>query len=258
MITNDYGMADRQKELLQFMKEVDQIMEQNGIQYSLCGGTLLGAIRHNGFIPWDDDLDIMFDRQNYSKMLELFKKNDGVVSSPSTSSNYTINRLLWVYRIQKQGDQREGLSAATVDVMVMDNCPDNLFARKIKVLTIKVLQGMMHKKLDFKKQNILMKVCLIGTYIIGRLFTDNFKFRMYDFISQIGNGRRTQYVTGYNDLFKTLNCRYEGKLMEHIEKHSFEDAMFPITSEYDNYLTTQYGEYMIPPEEKDRVPIHVF
>lgn len=257
MITNDYGMADRQNELLEFLKEVNIIMEENGIKYSLCGGTLLGAIRHNGFIPWDDDLDIMYDRNNYNKLLDLFKKNKGVINSSISSSHFVLNRVLWVYRIQKEGDQREGLSAATVDIMVMDRCPDNILLRKTKVILIKILQGMMHQKLEMKDKSFPMKICLIGTYGIGRLFTDHFKFRMYNVISQIGNKKNTRYITGYNDLFKTLNCRYTGKLMDNIIMHPFEDTMLPITEEFDNYLSTQYGDYMTPPPVRDRVPIHI-
>ena len=256
MINNDYGMAERQKELLQFVKEVNQIMERNGIKYSLCGGTLLGAIRHNGFIPWDDDLDIMLDRKNYNRLLALFKAKRNSVSYPDLSAKYTLKRILWIYRIQKNGDHRDRLTAATVDIMVMDNCPDNLFMRNVKVFLIKMLQGMMHEKLEVSDKTLFMKFCLVSTYGIGKLFTEKFKFHMYDCISQIG--KRTRFITGYNDLFKTLNCRYTCKLMDKIIHHPFEDTTLPITAEYDNYLTTQYGDYMTPPPVEERIPTHIY
>ncbi len=75
MIINEYGLAERQNELLNMLKDVDKILTGNGIAYSLCGGTLLGAIRHKGFIPWDDDVDIMLDRKNYKKMVDMFMGN---------------------------------------------------------------------------------------------------------------------------------------------------------------------------------------
>ena len=255
MITNDYGMAERQIELLQFMKEVDKVFEKNGIQYSLCGGTLLGAIRHNGFIPWDDDLDIMCDRHNFEKMLSLF--NSGVDVISFTDSMLVIKRILWVYRIQRKEDHRDGLSAATVDVMVMDNCPDNSLVRIFKVMMIKILQGMMHEKLEFDGKSFFMKLCLIVTFALGKFFSDAFKFRIYNRVSQIGNKKKTQFLTGYNDLFKTLNCRYDGNLMQYIVKHPFEDTVFPITHKYDSYIKTQYGDYLTPPPENERVPIHI-
>ena len=70
MDNGNYGTAPYQKELLQLIKDLDAFCEQNGIRYSLAGGTLIGAIRHNGFIPWDDDLDIMLDRDNYNRFLK--------------------------------------------------------------------------------------------------------------------------------------------------------------------------------------------
>lgn len=75
MITNEYGLAERQNELLSMLKDVDKILTGNGIAYSLCGGTLLGAIRHKGFIPWNDDIDIILDRKNYKKMVDIFMGN---------------------------------------------------------------------------------------------------------------------------------------------------------------------------------------
>ena len=257
MISNDYGLADRQKELLLVLKDVDEIMMENSIEYSLCGGTLIGAIRHNGFIPWDDDLDIMYDRENFIKLLKLFNKNNGVLVARDSSTEYVLRRILWVYRIQKKGDDREGLHAANVDLMVMDNCPDNSLVRKVKVLLIKLLQGMMHKKLELSDKSSVMKFCLISTYVFGRLFSDDFKYLLYDRISQISNDKNTEYVTGYNDLFKTLNCRYKGCLMKKIIRHPFENLMLPITAEYDDYLTVQYGDYMTPPSNEERAPIHI-
>ncbi len=264
MITNEYGLAERQTELLQLLKDVDRLMSENGIRYSLCGGTLLGAIRHNGFIPWDDDLDIMCDRDNHEKLVQLFRQNDGVVRLRTEAaginqedSGLVLNRILWIYRIQREGDLRDGLNAATVDVLVMDHCPDNPVLRRLKVLAIRIMQGMMHERVNWKDHSFFMTVCLAVTWGFGRLFSQDFKFRLYHRISRIGNKRDTKFITGYNDYYSLLTLRYTGRLMDSFIPHSFEDTELPITAEYENYLITQYGDYMTPPKESDRVPIHL-
>lgn len=245
-----YGVKERQKELLVLLKQVDSFLSSNNIKYSLCGGTLLGAIRHDGFIPWDDDVDIMVDRENYTKIIRLFENNEDDLP-------FALKRILWIYRIQNKSEDAATLMAPTVDIFVMDNCPDNIIMRKTKVFLVKILQGMMKDKVDYSKYSFFWRVCLFVTFVSGKLFTDNFKFKMYDRVARIGNKKKSKFVTGYTDLFNLLNLTYSGTLMDNIVEHKFEDTVMPIVSEYDSYLTTQYGDYMTPPKKEDRVAAHM-
>lgn len=263
MITNEYGLEERQKKLLQLAKDVDKIMRKNGIVYSLCGGTLLGAIRHDGIIPWDDDLDIMMDRENYKKLVKLFKNGSRAIKVSHVGADgekvvneYVLKRRIWVYSIHRKGIVDKIGQPIFTDVFVMDNCPDGFITRKTKVFAIKTLQGMMHEKLEPEGQSLSGKILLTGTYVLGRFFTDKFKFKLYEGISQIGDNKQTEYITGYYDLFKLLNCRYTSKLFDKIIYHKFEDTELPITAEYDNFLTVQYGDYMTPPDVQERAPGH--
>lgn len=246
---NQYGTCDRQTELLEMMREVDQLLRTGGVKYSLCGGTLLGAVREKGFIPWDDDIDIMVNRYNFDKLIKLFR-SDG-------DRNYDINDYLWVRRIQKKDETRPDLSAPTIDVFVMDNCPDNKLIQKIKVLLIKLLQGMMKVDKTHSQVSVFYRICLFVTGFLGKLFSERKKLRWYDWVSQIGNGKRTEQLGLYNDLFKNLNLKYSRKMFSRYIDGAFEDLVLPITAEYDNYLSTVYGDYMIPPSEEDRKPIHL-
>ena len=74
-LSKKYGTYDRQIELLEMIKDIDRLFDMHDIKYSLCSGSLLGAIRENGFIPWDDDIDIMVDRDNFNKLISLFKND---------------------------------------------------------------------------------------------------------------------------------------------------------------------------------------
>ena len=75
MIKSDASIEDVQKKIFEVMLYVDRVCREHNIVYFLSGGTLLGAIRHNGFIPWDDDADIMLPRSEYDKLLKVLKDN---------------------------------------------------------------------------------------------------------------------------------------------------------------------------------------
>ena len=235
------------QELLAMIKWVDKLFREEGIVYSLCGGSLLGAVRHNGFIPWDDDMDIMLDRENFEKAraILLDEKKAGV---------YGIRREIWVDRIHLR-DSKDPRDAA-IDMFVMDNCPDNAFIRKIKVLLIKILQGMMKVDESEGKISLINKFFLVGTKILGLPFSSERKYRWYQRVAQIGNKKATRYVTGYTDSFNLLNTRYPSNLMECCILHRFEDTELLITKEYDSYLSIQYGDYMTPPPVEEQVPNH--
>ena len=91
-LSRQYGTYEKQEALLSMIKDIDLLFTQNDISYSLCGGTLLGAVRENGFIPWDDDIDIMVNRRDYNKIVALF-------NSLGDSTNYCLRRYLWIDRI---------------------------------------------------------------------------------------------------------------------------------------------------------------
>ena len=247
-INNQYGTKDRQLELLDMMKDLDAILREGGVKYSLCGGTLLGAVRDKGFIPWDDDIDIMVDRFNFNKLVRLFKSSD---------TPYRLVDFLWVRRIQKKGDTRKDLFAATIDVFVVDHCPDSRFKQGLKVLLIRILQGMMKVDRNESQVSWIYKAALLVTGLFGKLFSEEKKLRWYDQVSKIGNRYRTDYVGIYNDLFKYVPLKYNRKMMDNVIDTPYEDTSLPITAEYDHYLTTVYGDYMTPPEEKDRKPLHI-
>ncbi len=249
VLAKKYGTEDRQDELLKMIKEIDLIFKKNNILYSLCGGSLLGAVRENGFIPWDDDIDIMCDRENYNKIVALFFENKGKLP-------YVLNRHLWIDRIQKEGEKHKGLEVPTIDIFIMDRCPDDNIKRILKVFIIRCLQGMMKEELQLNNQKLIMKICLLTTYLLGKLFSYEKKFDWYMKVSQWENNKKTKYVTGYNDFFKLVKLRYSGELMDSFEDHVFEDTVLPITKEFDNYLSVQYGDYMVPPPKEERVPIH--
>lgn len=217
MEQNRYETAEIHAELLNMMKRIHAFCEEKDIRYSLCGGSLLGAIRHNGFIPWDDDIDIWLDRENYEKLLKEIDDLDG----------FSIHRELWIMRLQSADvSAQEGQYIPTVDLFVMDHAPKNSLGSKCKVLTIKILQGMMKKNVKYRGQSFFHRVLLFVTHVIGLLFTDSFKWKMYQKVSMIGNKKETELVGCYNDIYRCLDMTYPKDTMEKLELHQFEDTEF--------------------------------
>ena len=246
---NKYGVLSYQEKILQLMKDVDRFCNNYDIKYSLAGGTLLGAIRHKGFIPWDDDADIMLDRCNYEKLLQIIS---------STSNDFGLIRDKWVVRIEYADDRLSiGQWKPTIDLFVIDNVPNNKAKYIFKVFCIKTLQGMLKDNVHLSDYTGIYKACIWATNIIGKAFTSDVKYKWFTFISQIGNHDNAKHVASFNDLFNLITVKYDGMLMKGFERHTFEDVEFTITNKYDNYLKVQYGEYMtLPPEEK-RIPGHL-
>lgn len=120
-----------------------------------------------------------------------------------------------------------------------------------------LLQGMMHQKISYKDHSLVMNICLTLTFVIGKLFPHNFKYRLYHKFAQIGCGKPQKTLSEYNGLFSTLSNRFPSDLFENTINHIFEDTELPIVTKYDEYLTTMYGNYMVPVSESERVPNHM-
>ena len=120
-----------------------------------------------------------------------------------------------------------------------------------------MLQGMMKIKTNESQVGLFYKICLVITNCLGKLFTKERKLSWYDKVSKIGNNADTVYLGIYNDLFKYLNLKYTNCMLKECVDTAFESLLLPITTEFDNYLTTVYGDYMTPPNEKDRKSVHL-
>ena len=243
---NQYGTADIQNELLELMKIFHEFCVRNEIKYSLFGGSGLGAVRHNGFIPWDDDLDICVDRKNYRKLLKRFRTCEGL----------SMHQNLWVKRIQKIGATPIRGYVPTLDVFVIDNAPDAAILFRLKILLLSVLQGMLKEHRNYAQFAWYYKVFLFITHVLGRLFPVKMVRRWYNRVSQIGNDRPTRYVHSANDTFAAIRIKYKRDTFRKLVLHPFEDAQFYIPEDYVDYLTARYGDFMKLPEERNRKPQH--
>ena len=250
-VNNEYGVLQVQKDLLELLKEFDQFCLTNDIKYSVIGGTLLGAIRHKGFIPWDDDLDIVVDRRNYNKIVSLLPQNKLDLESD--------NRIkLWIDRIKLHRDIDGDNRTEFIDVFILDNRPDNNFKAFIKLSLVKILQGMIKPCPHFGKHSPFQTLLLYTLHILGVFLSFKTKIRLYQYLSSWENGKKTKYKMIYNDEYSLLSKQYSSDLLDSLVRLPFEDMKVYGIEKFDEYLSYIYGDYMTPPDNNSRLPKHKY
>jgi lipopolysaccharide cholinephosphotransferase len=241
---NEY-LLKTQKQLFEILCDIDEVCRKYKIKYSLDSGTLLGAVRGNTFIPWDDDADIIMAREEFERFYKIYNSRK--------DSKFTMERELWVYRI---GNKLEG-NNAVVDIFILDNVPDSYFKQELKLIFIKILQGMLKQKPNYNEYSTINKVLSFILFYFGKLFTDNKKFYFYNKVSKIGNSSLTGNKWAYNYSFQFLNKKISSNIVKKYLDINFNNKSFQIFSDYDNFLKNIYGDnYMQPPPVEKRIPKH--
>lgn len=231
-------LEEFQQELLILLKQMDAICERHGIDYSLFGGTMIGAIRHKGFIPWDDDADVVFERGEYEKFMKVLPEH------------LIIFRKSWVQRFAHKDNPNIYL-----DLFVFDVAPESKIAQKIQRLGLRAIQGTIKKKITTKRGAIGATVSLI-TYVIGLLFTRGFKIRVYDSLARMFENKKTGLIFSSFDQYKYIGLVLSKDIVKSYQKVDFENTSLKIMAGYDPYLKQFYGDYMkLPPKEMQK-PVH--
>lgn len=245
-------------ELVRMLKIADPWLRENDIRYSLSDGSLLGAVRHNGFIPWDDDLDIYMPRPDYEKWLSLEDKftkatGFGVRSCRNGTYHYPFSKMVnLAIRAQEESVRGVYEGYLWVDVFPIDGIPADVSEYKrllnyrnvrIKLINLSLTKGSKNKaKAAFKAlvQPVLSRV------------VDPLKLA-----NQIdARCRSIDYGASEKVACPVYGFAFAGKSIpresfELTERRLFEDAEFPCMSCWDEYLSQSYGDYMrLPPENK--------
>lgn len=250
----------RQLQLIQLemLLEVDRICKKRNIKYCIIAGTTLGAVRHKGYIPWDDDADVAMLRAEYERFCEACVEDlDSTRFYLQTHSNTPGYR--WGYgKIRRIGTEfvRKGQehmpypTGVFIDIFPLDNVPDNLLIRRIHNLACTVIRKMLWSAVGAKSDR---SAIMRGVYRVVSLVPRDFVFRLHNGLMRICNRKPTKMVRKL--MFPTPNNGHYGyyrKWYVDLADIEFEGHLFPAARDYDEYLTFKFGNYMVPPPIEQR------
>lgn len=261
------------KVLLGMMVDLDKICRENNIKYSLCGGTMLGAIRHKGFIPWDDDVDVMMPYDDYHKFIGVVKEkyNDDYFIADireRTAPTLFVKFCKKGTKFLQINNVETGLADNIfIDIFPAEYCSDdekerkkrgkkfNLYRRMkrcavsyrypSKLLLEKVNDSKMLKK-EYSRKRIFGFFCnLLGLKYLVK------KCDKLAHVEKKGKYIVCPFGARYYD-FELYNSDFFDELLE----VPFENKKFYISHRYEDYLKLMYGDYMKMPSPENRCPSH--
>lgn len=257
------SVREVQKKILETMKFIDKLCREHGIVYYIMGGTALGAVRHGGFIPWDDDLDIFMTPDQYEKFKNVFnecKSELFVLQEWRTDSKYLeyakirMNGTTFIEESFK--DRKDMHHGIYVDIMILHKVPESLFIQKLVYLESKfvTLYGLSQRnwKPKSKAQLIVLKLLkVLPCKMIARLCYSN--IYRYDRLTE--SYKYCYWITPA----KFRNGLFDKSFFESPIDVPFEDTMFLGSEKIKEYLEYRYGDYMkLPSEEQRRAAVHAY
>lgn len=257
---------------LKILKEIDRICRRYRIRYLLDAGTLLGAVRHKGFIPWDDDADVAFTRNNYEAFLKVVRRElpdtmelltPGDFRGGTAFYDFTARIIYKNSRTHEDSEEMryyEGkLNHLWVDLFTIDELPENKAASTMTLLMHKTIYGlaMGHRcRLDYSKYSPFHKLAVGGLATIGKWIPMKVLFALQRAVSlKDKKGRsRLRYYSNYQPdyLYVTLQKEW----CEETVDLEFCDTVLMAPKNWHEVLTWIYGDYMKLPPKDQRIPAH--
>lgn len=268
----EYDLTRVHETNLKILKEIDRICRKYKIKYMLDAGTLLGAVRHQGFIPWDDDADVAFTRNQYQAFMKVVRRELPDTMELITPQDFQGGKAFFDFTariIYKNSQTHENtpemqyyegkLNHLWVDLFTIDELPQKKGSAGITLLLHKIVYGMAmgHRyHLDFSKYSTFHKLAVGGMSTVGRLIPMKLLFRLQYLVAVKDHKGRSnlRYYSNYQPdyLYVTLQKAW----CEEIVDLDFCDTKLMAPKHWHEVLTWIYGDYMTLPPKEQRVPAH--
>lgn len=254
------------KEELRILENLLKIFQKYNIRNYMLGGTFLGAIRHKGFIPWDDDVDIGIPRPDYERFLKIcreelnsdFKMITG--EDEESKYNYFCKIESKKVRLYDDGCKIHKIYGAWIDIFPMDGMPNNKILRNLHKFNLlkhrafwKLTENCGNVAIQSNHRSLLERIIIFfGVHFkVGKLFSKkkellkiNRMLQKYDYDSSVYN---VNFMGAYK--FKEM---FKKELFDKTEEYQFEYLKLTGVLDYDFYLKQLYGNYMKEPEVEER------
>ena len=249
--------------MLDIMVEIDRIARKHDIKYILDGGTLLGCIRHQGFIPWDDDMDIALTRKEYNKLKAVCRKElcpDYFWQDKSSDRNYPLEfakvkniHTLYVEEWYASIAMNHGIF---IDIFPMDNTLGII--HRLQGYLVLFLQHIKYRKMGLREFNVRRLNALLNKptmKIIIRLAPMNLLNFLITLFSTLFNIIPAHFVNKFSNwgVYKPV---FNKTMFTDTIEGDFKGHKFFIPRNYHQYLTCQYGDYMKLPPMDNRKSVH--
>lgn len=249
---------------LEILKEINRVCEKHKILYWLEGGSMLGAVRHHGFIPWDDDLDIAMFREDYNRFLKIAPqelKSDYFLQTEKTDPDYPLFfakvRKNNTFLDEKQLSQFQIHKGIFVDIFPVDRMPmteSQIKRHRIYLWLLFRLYFQTGKRV-LPVSSVLSKPG-ISSFLKHIRFN---KIKLRNYINKIYtkyNSREQYRYTSSWTMSQKMNWLYKKEWHDSFIEVEFEDMTARIPGGYHELLTHAYGDYMTPPPKEKQVPGH--
>lgn len=242
---------------LDILKQIHRFCERNEIKYSLYAGTALGAVRHEGFIPWDDDVDIVMTRNEYCKFIKAWKQNpiagffmENTDTDEKCSINHTKIRKNGTILLSAGEDITQGHHGIWIDIFVFDKVKigfwseNSIYYNGLK--RVLLTRGNRRSSTDNIRKKVIKKILSLVPENIrkNQLKKANHNIQKYDLLEDNFRWSDTSAV-------QYIKVQFPKELTSSYTKIQFEDNEFLIFEDYDTLLKIEYGDYMkLPPLEE--------
>ena len=253
-----------QSKMLEMLLFFDNFCKENNLKYYLCGGGLIGAVRHQGFIPWDDDIDLFMPREDYERLAFLWPQKVDITKYMycRTDKNHIYHdggasiRDVNTTEINKHSVNEDICHGIALEIMPIDGCPKSIVKRFFQLFNAFVFSLFNVQRLPDNKGKLIRFVTAIAYKICK---SPELRYRIW----KNAEKQMSQYswqdcdeVTELIGSIKGMLLRHPKRDFEEVIYKNFEGFQIPVMAGYDRYLHLIWGDYMqLPPVEK-RVAKH--